>query len=72
MVFWPLLHGLKVSGSFFLIWAVINQGIARCCSFGGVGECDKHAYGPSPTGHNAFFLQARPSKTLICSLMATV
>jgi hypothetical protein len=40
----------------FRICPVIFQGRARFCSFGAVGECAKHAYAPSPTAHNAFFL----------------
>jgi hypothetical protein len=40
----------------FGIRPVINQGRARFFSFGAGGECAKHAYGPSPTAHNAFFL----------------
>jgi hypothetical protein len=57
----------------FLMWPLINQGRARFFSFGAVGECAKHAYAPSPTAHDAFFLQARPKrKTLMYSLMATI
>jgi hypothetical protein len=33
----------------------MNQGRARFCSFGAVGECTKSAYMPS-TAHKAFFL----------------
>jgi hypothetical protein len=59
MLFWPV-HSLFVwmehIWKFFCIWPVTNQGRARFCSFGAVGECAKHAYAPSPTANNAFFL----------------
>jgi hypothetical protein len=40
----------------FLIWPVTYQGRSPFSSFDAVGECAKHAYAPSPTAHNAFFL----------------
>ncbi len=58
MVFWPihfLLVWIERVRKFFLIWPVNNQGRARFCSVGAVGECAKHAYAPSPATHNAFF-----------------
>ncbi len=39
----------------FRIWPVIFQGRARYCSFGVVGECDKHASSPSPTAAQCIF-----------------
>jgi hypothetical protein len=72
MVLWPiqsLLAWLEHIWKFF-IWPVISQVRAGFNSFGAVGQCRKHASGPSPTVYNAFFLQARP-KTLICSPEAT-
>jgi hypothetical protein len=59
MVFWPinfLLVWIELIWKFFRIWPVINQGRARFCSFGAVEECAKHAYVPSSTAQNAFFL----------------
>jgi hypothetical protein len=61
------LFGWNISGIFEFGLLLIKVR-ARFCSFGAVGECAKHAYAPSPTAHNIFFLQARPKrKTFMCS-----
>ncbi len=58
MVFQPfhsLLVWIERIWKFFEFGLLLTK-LGRHCSFGVVGEYAKHAYAPSPTAHNAFFL----------------